>query len=404
VKKTNLLIVSGLVILVFVIFISGKRSIRSADHNELNNIYTAGAGIYYNISERYDDLLADELDNRFRKLNKRGIFNGTVLYAENDRIVFEGAYGYKDFRKKDAMTLNSAFQLASVSKMFTAYAIMLLHQQGKLEYDDTIGRFIPEFPYPEVTLRQLMNHRSGLSRYMSLADAHWDINKPINNEQVIGLFVKYKPAPYFQPDNGFHYCNTNYALLASVVERISGMHFDEFMKKNVFGPLKMDNTFVYNLRGDEEIPATIPVGIPGYYLRGRRIVKAGDYYLNGVMGDKGVYSTVEDLFRFNCALDNGTLVSLANLQEAFSPGSPKYRGRHDNYGFGWRIKDDMDSTVYHFGWWKGFRSYFVRDMVNQRTMIVLTNTHSGASSNVYWDIIQDSDRPEKLKEIYKALN
>ena len=130
----------------------------------------------------------------------------------------------------------------------------------------------------------------------------------------------------------------------------------------------------------------------------------GDYYLNGVMGDKGVYSSVEDLFKYNEALDNGSLVSLDLLEEAYSPGSPKHRGRKDNYGFGWRIRDGMDSTAYHFGWWKGFRTYFIRDMENDRAVIALTNTHKGLSSQVLWDIINDNNRSEDLYEIYCKLD
>ena len=401
-KFNKLLIVLVLIPLVFGIFSYGtKKTDTQAEHYGL---YVADSAIYSNINRLYQASMAEDLKERFSSLNRRGVFNGTILYAEHGEVVFKDVFGYADFRKKESLKIGDAFQLASVSKMFTAYAIMLLHQEGMLEYDDTITRFIPEFPYPEVTIRQLLNHRSGLSRYMSLADKFWDVNKPINNEQVIELFVKYKPAPYFRPDDGFHYCNTNYALLASVVERISGMFFDEFLQQHVFEPLGMNDSFVYNLRGDSVIYRAVPVGVSGYYVRGRRIRTVGDYYLNGVMGDKGVYSTVEDMFKFNTALDEGALVSLTELEEGFKKGSPDYYRRKDNYGFGWRIKDDMDSTAYHFGWWKGFRSYFVRDMHNERTLIVLTNTHSGTSSSVFWDIIEDADRPRKLREIYSSIH
>ncbi len=318
--------------------------------------------------------------------------------------VFKEAYGYEDFRKKDSLQLNAAFQLASVSKMFTAAAIMVLKERGKLQFDDTLTKFIPEFPYYGITIRQLLDHRSGLSRYMSLADKYWDINKPINNEEVISLFVKYKPDPYFKPDNGFHYCNTNYALLASVVERISGQPFDVFVRENIFNPLEMDDSFVYNLRGKEDINSKISVGVPGYDYRRRRLVEVGDYYLNGVMGDKGVYASVEDLFKFNQALDNGTLVTVSTLEEAFTKGSAQYYKRKDNYGFGWRIRESADSTAYHFGWWKGFRSFYIRDMKNNRTIIALTNTHHGFSSSILWDIIEDKNRTQDLLKIYNSLN
>lgn len=397
----NIIIVGTSVLLVYLIFFSGKKTATTETKNEV--VFVADSSIYYNIQSMYAEEKAKELDRRFRRLNKRGVFNGTVLYAEHGQVVYKGAFGFEDFRKRDSINVNSAFQLASVSKMFTAYAIMLLKEEGKLAYDDTLTRFIPEFPYPGVTIRQLLTHRSGLSRYMSLADKYWNVEKPIHNEDVIRLFVKYQPDPYFKPDKGFHYCNTNYALLASVVERIEGQPFDEFMDERVFGPLNMSNSLVYSIKGDSVIRYEVPVGVPGYRVRGRRLVKVSDYYLNGVMGDKGVYSTVEDLFKFNQALDRGYPVSLSTLEEAFTPGSPPYRRRKDNYGFGWRLKETHDSTAYHYGWWKGFRTYFLRDMEHQRTLIALTNTHSGVSSGVLWDMLEDEGKAEDILDIYTAL-
>ncbi|MEZ5199021.1 MAG: serine hydrolase domain-containing protein [Bacteroidales bacterium] len=343
------------------------------------------------------------MDSIFKSYNKKGVFNGTVLYGENGQEIFKGAYGYANFRNKQELATDSAFQLASVSKMFTAAAIMILKNEGMLAYDDAVTKYIPEFPYPEVSIRNLMNHRSGLSRYMSLADKYWDINKPINNEEVIGLFEKHQPSPYFSANDGFHYCNTNYALLASVVERVSGKSFDAFVKEKIFDPLGMTNSFVYNLKGKTSIDSHVPVGVPGYRYNGRRLVQVSDYYLNGVMGDKGVYSSVEDLFKFSLALDNGSLIPLPELEEAFTSGSPPYWKRKDGYGFGWRIKDDMDSTAYHFGWWKGFRTYFIRDMKNDRVLIALTNTHKGLSSQVLWDVIRDEDKSEDVLEVYHSL-
>ena len=397
----RLLYIILFVFVVYFTFFSGKRKEENIPAY-IPNIRTDS--IFVNINKIYNGQKAAELDSRFKNLNKKGVFNGTVLYAENGEIVYKGAFGYADFRKKEKLTTESAFQLASVSKMFTAMAIMILQEEGELEYDDTITKFIPELPYHGVTIRNLLTHRSGLSRYMSLADKYWSINKPISNEDVINLFVKYKPAPYFKPNNGFHYCNTNYALLASVVERITGESFDVFVKERIFEPAGMSHSFVYSNKNDSVIRSVVPVGVSGYRNGRRRLVKVGDYYLNGVMGDKGVYSTVEDLYKFSKALDNETLVSSATLQQAFTPGSPKSWRRKDNYGFGWRIKTKADSTVYHFGWWKGFRTFFIRDMANDRVIISLTNMHHGFSSQVLWSIIEDKNRPQKIDNIYANLS
>ena len=400
-KKRNVFILIVLLIIAYITFVGGKDE---AVENIPLTSYIAADDIYYDVQDILTEQKAEELDKLFKRYNKRGVFNGTVIYGEYGNEVFKGTYGYADFRKKERLTLESSFQLASVSKMFTATAIMLLKEHGKLNYEDSLTKFIPEFPYYGITIRQLLNHRSGLSRYMSLADKYWSVNKPINNEEVIDLFVQYKPNPYFKPDDGFHYCNTNYALLASVVERISGKTFDVFMQEEIFKPLGMDHSFVYNLNGDSIIRYQVPVGVSGHRNRGWRPVKVGDYYLNGVMGDKGVYSTVEDMFKFNLALDNGTIINQSILEEAFKKGSPGYYKRKDNYGFGWRLRDNMDSTAYHFGWWKGFRAYYIRDMKNDRVLIALTNTHKGLSSEVLWDIIKDEKRSEEILSIYRQLD
>ena len=400
-KKRNVFILIVLLVIAYITFVGGKDE--AVESIPLTS-FIAGDEIYYDVQDILIEKKAEELDKQFRRYNKRGVFNGTILYGEYGREVFKGAYGYADFRKKEELSVESTFQLASVSKMFTAAAIMVLKEKGKLQFDDTLTKFVPEFPYYGITIRQLLNHRSGLSRYMSLADKYWPVDKPINNEEVIGLFVQYTPNPYFKPNDGFHYCNTNYALLASVVERISGKTFDVFMKDEVFGPLGMNHSFVYNLNGDSIIRYQVPVGVSGYRYRGWRPIKVGDYYLNGVMGDKGVYSTVEDMFKFNLALDNGTLISNSTLEEAFQKGSPGYYKRKDNYGFGWRLRDNMDSTAYHFGWWKGFRTYYIRDMKNDRVLIALTNTHKGLSSEALWDIVKDEKRSQEILSIYRQLD
>jgi len=172
----------------------------------------------------------------------------------------------------------------------------------------------------------------------------------------------------------------------------------------IFDPLDMNHSFIYCLDVDSLVGGEVPVGVPGYQTRSGRYVKLENNYLNGVVGDKGVYSTVEDLFKFSRALDSGTLLESSTLEEAFTGGSPDSYRRKDNYGFGWRIRKDMDSTVYHFGWWKGFRTYFIRDMKNERVLIVLSNTTKGFPSEVLWNLIQQEQTTKELLETYNRLN
>ena len=165
------------------------------------------------------------------------------------------------------------------------------------------------------------------------------------------------------------------------------------MKERIFEPLDMDSSFIYQMRDDTTVSLYVEEGVPGYYHRGWRWREMTNDYLNGVMGDKGVYTSVDDLYKYDQALDHFTLLPDSVLKEAFEPGSPKYWRRKNNYGFGWRIKDDMDSTVYHFGWWKGFRTFYIRDMKHHKTLIVLTNKDKGPGSDNFWSIIKSDTLP-----------
>ncbi len=338
---------------------------------------------------------ATELDNKFNRLVKLTGFNGTVLYAEKGRIILQKAYGFQNVRrKKDSLKISDAFQLASVSKMFTAMAIMILKNDGKVTYDKDIRAYLPDFPYEGVTIQQLLTHRSGLPRYMSVAHDKWTNKKiPMDNNDMLELFVEYKPNMYFSPNSGFHYCNTNYAMLANIVEAVSTMHFEDFVEARIFEPLEMNNSFVYNMRGDSSVPLYIDEGVPGYYHKGWRWREMTNEYLNGVMGDKNIYTSVEDLYKYDRAMDSFTLLPDSVISEAFEGGSPSYWKRKNNYGFGWRIKNDMDSTAYHFGWWKGFRTFYIRDMKHQKTLIVLTNKDKGPGSSNLWNIMKADTLP-----------
>lgn len=147
------------------------------------------------------------------------------------------------------------------------------------------------------------------------------------------------------------------------------------------------------MRNDTTVPLYVGKGVPGYYKKGWRWREMTNEYLNGVMGDKNIYTSVEDLYKYDQALDNFTLLPDSIISESFKPGSPKYWKRKNNYGFGWRVKEDRDSTVYHFGWWKGFRTFYIRDMKYQKTLIVLTNKDKGPGSSHLWNIIKSDTLP-----------
>ena len=333
-----------------------------------------------------------QIDKALTNLKKKTTFNGTVLFAEKGRIILEKAYGVSNLRtRKGDISADDVFQLSSVSKMFTAEAIMILKTRGLIDYDADIRTYIPEFPYDGITTRMLLTHRSGLSRYETLADNNWpDKKKPFTNDDMIRLFVEYHPDPYSKPDNTFHYCNVNYALLASIVERVSGKSFVDFMREDLFDVLGMSDSYIYDMPTDTLVSTYLPNCVQGYYVGRRRPRQAQNEYLNGVKGDKIMFSNVGDMYRFKLAIDYGLLVPETIQAEAFKPGSLKYSKKKDNYGFGWRISRKYPDCYYHYGWWKGYRSFFMIDKANDRTIIVLTNADKGPNSDVFWKLLKDN--------------
>ena len=351
--------------------------------------------IFFSLDENIINKKAASIDKVFSNLRRKVGFNGTVLYAEQGRIIYNKAWGFRDVRnRRDSLKVDDRFQLSSVSKMFTAEAIMILENEGKIEYDTDIREYIPEFPYEGITTRLLLHHRSGLPRYESLADAKWpDRKKPFLNEDMIKYYALHKPDPYFKPDNGFNYSNVNYALLASIIERTSGMSFADYMKTKVFNPIGMNSSYIYEMNPDNNVSTYIEDIVQGYYMEKRRPMQAPNEYLNGVKGDKMMISTTEDMFKFMTAVDYGLLLPDTIQEEAFKPGSPKSKKRKDNYGFGWRIPGKYPGCYFHHGWWKAYRSFFIRDDVNDKTIIILTNTSKGPGSDHFWKIINDNTNP-----------
>lgn len=309
------------------------------------------------------------LDDYFKRRAKYNGFNGTVLYAVDGVIEYSEAFGYSNLRKKDSLKLESSFQLASVSKPITALATLVLIDQEKISLKDSIQSFFPEFPYKGITVQMLLNHRSGLPNYMYFADSLWtNTEVPITNWDVLDLMIEHHPMRYYPPDVRYNYCNTNYALLALIIEDVSEMAFELFVKTRIFLPLEMHNSQIYN----KSITPDNFHSVIGY-SSGRRV--AENTYLNGVVGDKGVYASVLDLFKLDNALRSGSLITHELLDKAFEP-QHKDLYQWDNYGLGWRIDatDPNNKVVYHTGWWKGFRSYFIRELGSKKTLIVLSNT------------------------------
>ncbi len=195
---------------------------------------------------------------------KNGQLSGTFLFARKGEVLLKKAVGKVQPDHDMSIALDSSFNLASVSKQFTAMAVMLLSYQGKLDYDASVKNYLAEFPYPKITVRHLLNHTSGLADYMELAEEHWN-NKTFTNQDMLDLFSEHRPALAFVSGSKFEYSNTGYVTLSAIVERVSKMSFAYYLKKYVFQPLNMDHTSVVNLLSE---PNLLPLECMGKIVKG----------------------------------------------------------------------------------------------------------------------------------------
>lgn len=311
---------------------------------------------------------------------QHGKLNGAVLMAKNDSIICDTVVGYSNFYTKQPLKKQTAFYIASLSKSFTAVAIQLLQQQHRLSYDDKVSRYVdslPEYAQP-ITIKQLLNHISGIKDY----EAVLSDKKGLTNDDVI-KWLHQQTTLQFQPGTKFEYSNSGYILLSLVIENISKKSYKQFLQDNIFTPLAMHNTTVY-----DQTMQLIPDKAIGFDKD-----KIKDDYSILTTGDGGIFSTVEDLYKFDSALRNNILL----------PGnstSPMYQlpvlqdGKLSEYGFGWFIENTNGNKIAkHTGGLNGFRSVFWRDLTNNTTIIVLTNQGDAIQINSFLDDLKSTVLP-----------
>ena len=322
----------------------------------------------------FDSITTQRIEHFFNQKFKAKKFNGNVLFRKGNQV-FQHSYGYADFRKRIALNDSSKFQLASVSKPLTAVATMMLVDQGKIKLSDSLQVYFPNLPYKNITVEALLCHRSGLSNYMYITDDLWeDKSVAICNDQLIDTLAKYVPDPYYKANKKYNYCNTNYYLLARIIEQVTQTEFESWMATHLFDPLRMNNTLVYS-NMDYKHLENVAIGTNSYFKHKE------DFYLNGIVGDKGVFSTPYDLMLLDKALNEGKIVSDSSLKKMYTPCS-KLDSKGKSYGLGWRIRPQNDHTIiFHNGWWRGYRSYFIRIPEKDICIAVLTNTTSGGYLN-----------------------
>jgi CubicO group peptidase (beta-lactamase class C family) len=320
--------------------------------------------------KKADKFIANFVDN----LHKKYGFNGNMLVAKDGKILYEKAVGWADYLHRDSLKISSEFELASVTKTFTSVAILQLVEKKKISLDDNVKKFFPNFPYEGITIRLLLSHRSGMMNYVYFTDNIWKNKmKPMSNMDVMSLIEQYKPARYTAPDNRFHYNNSNFMVLGSIIEKVTGKPYADYMMTNVFKPAGMKHTHVYSTT----VYPKIPVDVVGHDRTFRYSVVQN--FLDGPVGDKGIYSTVNDMVLYDNALRKGRLLTKASLDSAYTGRSKPVNG-HFNYGYGWRIFDGDNGrkVVYHTGWWHGFRHIYVRDLDKNIVVVFLGNLTNGS--------------------------
>ncbi len=295
-------------------------------------------------------------------------FNGGLLVAKNGSVIFEKYSGYSNVEKKEIINGHSAFHLASVSNTFTAMAVLKLVEENKIKLDEDITTYFPGFPYPGITVRMLLNHRSGLPNYTYfLQELGWDLKKTSTNVDVLHYLEQYKPVLMHATGKHFSYCNTNFALLALIIEKVTGETYRDFVSATFFKPLQMTDTYVFDMSDSA-------TAMPSYDWRGKREPLN---FLDGEYGDKNIYSTPRDLLKWDQALYSGRLFKKETLDEAFAPYSNEKPGIK-NYGLGWRmnIYPNGKKMIFHTGWWHGNNTFFIRLPEDSATIIILGNKYN----------------------------
>ena len=332
-----------------------------------------------------------KIDSILSTLNQEEGFSGSVLISEKGKIIYEKSFGHANAESKTPFTEDTIFLTGSVAKTFTATAILKLKEQRKLNLDDPLTKFLPELSYKNVTLRHLLTHTSGLLEYQSEEIIKEIAGKGVGNAELIKIFARLNPKLEFEPGAKWEYSNTNYILLASVVEKVSGKSLPQFVSENIFAPARMTRSFV----GINNAPPTLKKEIAAGYrftnplatapvnvetLDGARRAYATKQNLYGA---GNLYSTARDLLKFHQALQSAKILKRQTVSEMYAPtkltGGADYKPfARTNYvsqdALGWFVADERSGKIaYHPGGDIGYVSYFLRNTTKDQTVIILSN-------------------------------
>ncbi|MEC4004820.1 serine hydrolase domain-containing protein [Flavobacterium sp. SUN052] len=295
--------------------------------------------------------------------------NVSFLVAQNGQIIYENYQGFANRAKGEDINKDTPLHIASVSKVLTATAVLLLIDAGKIKLDQKVTEFLPNFPYPDVTVQMLLNHRSGMKNYayFTYKTGVWDIKKELTNEDIVKVMKDYKIPLETKTDTRFGYCNTNYAMLALIIEKVTNLKYPEAMQEMIFKPLGMTHTFVYETSKN--------LGKVSLSYKGNMDLAVE--YLDGVYGDKNIYSTPRDLLKFDLSRYNSSYLNPELLKKVYQGYSYERKGER-NYGLGIRMLefDKGEPFYYHNGWWHGNTSCYINMRKEKVTMFVISNKYT----------------------------
>lgn len=316
------------------------------------------------------DSIIQLLDAYYNEVWVKGNLSGGFLIAKGDEILYERYQGVARENSSGPLTANDPLHVASISKTMTAMAVMKLVEAGKIRLNQTVASILPEFPYKDIEVIHLLNQRSGLPKYEYFIDemGYKSASGFLTNAEVLNLLAKHKPEQSRATNSGFMYCNTNYAMLAVILERVTGKSFDEAMKLILFQPLEMNNSFVFQ-------PKDLSIAAQSFYNRDQRVYPLDQ--LDGVYGDKNIYTTPRDLLNFSKAMYSEDFLRADLMQKVFMPYSNEKPGVN-NYGLGFRMKvfDNGEKLTFHTGWWHGSNAVFAHLLKSDVTIVAIGNKFS----------------------------
>jgi CubicO group peptidase (beta-lactamase class C family) len=325
------------------------------------------------VSDTYITEIRVKIDSFYNKFINSPYYSGGIIVVKNGRVLYEDYKGFANVKTGKKIDASTPIHLASVSKVLTATAILKLVQQDNIMLDQKVTDWLPKFPYKSTTIRTLLNHRSGLQHYANfprLMKKSWNRKKVLTNQDVYYLLVQKKFRLITPNDSHFDYCNTNYVILALIIEKATGLNYRRAMQELVFKPLGMTNTYVFNYDTDRESASKS--------YRGNTIFPWDQF--DNLYGDKNIYSTPRDLVKFDLATYSPDFIKPELLEEAYNGySSGKLKKPIKDYGLGMRMRflpPNGEKMMYHNGWWHGNNTSFVPVRKDTVTVICLGNKYS----------------------------